>query len=118
MAECYLATWNSSPVAFCAVVALYGFKGRRRIHRVVTLPDYQGLGIGARLTETVAKEQRRRGHRVNITTSHPAMIAYCQRSSRWRTVKVSKVGSGMQRKGAKRFNSSAGRSVVSFEYIE
>jgi len=38
-ARCFLALWEGNPVAFCAVVSLIGRKGRRRISRIVTLPD-------------------------------------------------------------------------------
>ena len=49
--DCYLTLWQDRPVVFCAVLPLFGYKGRRRISRIVTLPDYQGLGIGVRLME-------------------------------------------------------------------
>ena len=37
---------TAMPVAFCATVSLIGRKNRWRISRIVTLPDYQGIGIG------------------------------------------------------------------------
>ena len=74
-AHCYLATWNGQPVAFCAVLAMPGRKGRWRISRIVVLPDYQGIGVGRRMLDAVAGLYTRDGGRMNITTSHPAMIA-------------------------------------------
>ncbi len=114
-AECYIAAWDDRPVAFCAVAALAGRKGRRRISRLVTLPDYQGIGIGMSLAETVAVLYRRRGHRVNITGSHPAVIAHCRRSPRWRSVSVKPVGSRDGRIPG--YRGSLGRAVVSFEFV-
>ena len=90
--------------------------GRWRISRLVTLPDYQGLGIGMRLLETVADVHREEGHRVNVTASHPALIAHCRRSPKWRTVNVKKAGSAHRGWAAKRYRGSVGRAVVSFEY--
>jgi GNAT superfamily N-acetyltransferase len=113
VAWCFLALWEQSPVAFCAVVPLFGKKGRRRISRIVTLPDYQGIGIGMRLCETVAALQRAEGYRVNLTASHPAVLAHCRRSPRWRAIGVRKTGS----KGCDRYRGSAGRAVVSFEFV-
>jgi len=113
VAWCFLALWEHSPVAFCAVVPLFGKKGRRRISRIVTLPDYQGIGIGMRLCETVAELQRSEGYRVNLTASHPAVLAHCRRSPRWRAIGVRKTGS----KGCERYRGSAGRAVVSFEFL-
>jgi GNAT superfamily N-acetyltransferase len=112
--ECYIAAWDERPVAFCAVAALAGRKGRRRISRLVTLPDYQGIGIGMSLAETVAALYQRRGVRVNITASHPAVIGHCRRSPLWRSVSVKPVGaSGGRMVG---YRGSLGRAVVSFEY--
>jgi GNAT superfamily N-acetyltransferase len=116
-ATCYLATWDEQPVAFCAVVALLGRKGHKRISRIVTLPDFQGLGIGMKLAERVAAHERSRGFRVNITASHPAVIGYCARSPAWRTIAVNRLGRRGQRIGERAIKTSAGRGVASFEFI-
>jgi GNAT superfamily N-acetyltransferase len=116
-ARCFLALWEGVPVAFCATLPLVGFRGRRRISRVVTLPDYQGVGIGAAVMEAVAEVHRAEGHRVNITASHPAVIAHCRRSPRWRTVGVLKTGTQGARRLAPGYRGSLGRAVVSFEYL-
>jgi GNAT superfamily N-acetyltransferase len=115
-ASVYVALWGETPVALCATVALYGHAGRRRIHRLVTLPDFQGVGIGARLLDFVAQKKQREGQRVNITTSHPAVIAHCRRSSRWRAVGVQRSGGARQKKEGVRIRGSSGRATVSFEY--
>lgn len=116
-ARCFLALWEGIPVAFCATVSLIGHKGRWRISRLVTLPDYQGLGIGMSMLETVADVHRQEGHRVNVTASHPALIAHCRRSPKWRTVDVKKTGSARVTKFVNNYRSSIGRAVVSFEYL-
>ena len=41
-------------MAFCATVSLIGRKNRWRISRIVTLPDYQGIGIGMAVMEAIA----------------------------------------------------------------
>ncbi len=116
-ARCFLALWEGSPVAFCATLALIGWKDRWRISRVVTLPDYQGIGIGMALAEAVAELHRGEGHRLNVTASHPALLAHCRRSPLWRAVQVRKTGSRGAEKFAKGYRGSAGRAVVSFEYL-
>ncbi len=116
-ARCYLATWDDRPVSFCATVSLIGRKGRWRVSRLVTLPDYQGIGIGTAVLETVAELHRGEGHRVNVTASHPAMIAHWQRSPRWRIVSVRKTGSRRTERFVRGYRSSAGRAVVSAEYV-
>jgi len=116
-ARCFLAVWHETPVAFCATVTLIGRRGRWRISRLVTLPDFQGVGIGMRLAETVAELHREEGHRVNVTASHPALIAHCRRSPRWRAVAVRKTGSRRTERFIHNYHGSAGRAVVSFEYV-
>jgi ABC-type thiamine transport system ATPase subunit len=116
-ARCYLATWGDEPVAFCATLHLYGFRGRRRVTRIVTLPDYQGIGIGARVLDAVARHESADRQRVSITSSHPAIIGYCRKSPAWRAVQVSRAGNRKHyRKHDKLVRTSQGRAVVSFEY--
>lgn len=117
-ARCYLATWEGEPVTFCATLPVIAKRNHRRFTRIVTLPDYQGMGIGMRVVAAVASLHRAEGLRINVTSSHPALIRHCARSSDWRTVNVKKTGASPS--GSKRFakyRSSAGRAVVSFEYV-
>jgi GNAT superfamily N-acetyltransferase len=114
-AKCYVAWWQNEPVAFCATLPVYGRKGHYRISRMVVLPDYQGIGLGMRVTEAVGALYRQAGYRFNLTGSHPAVIAHCRRSSAWRTVGVRKTGS--RPKPGDKYRGSQGRAVVSFEYL-
>lgn len=115
--RCFLALWRGEPVAFCATISLIGAKNRWRISRIVTLPDYQGVGIGTAVTEAVADLHLAEGHRVNITAGHPAVIAHCRRSDRWRAVGVRKTGSRSARRFIGNYTASSRRAVVSFEYL-
>jgi len=116
-ARCYLVTWEGEPVAFCATLPVITKKNHRRFSRIVTLPDYQGMGIGMRAAEAVASLHRREGHRMNVTSSHPALIRHCRHSKIWKTVNVKKSGSSTRdAAGIAQYRSSAGRAVVSFEY--
>ncbi|MEO0531943.1 MAG: GNAT family N-acetyltransferase, partial [Planctomycetota bacterium] len=101
-ARCYMATWNGEPVSFAALLPIIAQKGRRRFSRIVTLPDYQGVGIGMQTVEAVADLQLAEGLRVNVTSSHPALIGHCQRSPRWRTVHVKRTGQSTCRSRRKR----------------
>lgn len=117
VSQCYAAYWNGVPVAYCVVANLIGHKGRRRISRIVTLPDYQGIGIGMRVAEAVSWLYKDQGLRMNITASHPAVIAHCRRSPLWRAVNLKKTGSQGTQKFIKNYRGSSGRAVVSFEFI-
>jgi GNAT superfamily N-acetyltransferase len=115
-ARCYLATWKNQPVTFCATLPIYGCQRHYRISRIVTLPDYQGIGLGMRVAEAVAELHVAEGLRFNVTASHPALIAHCRKSPHWRTVNVLKTGSRPGRKANEKYRGAIGRAVVSFEY--
>ena len=116
-AQCYLAFWDETPVAFCATLPIFGATGRRRVTRLVVLPDYQGLGIGTAFIEALGDLYRERSLRFSITSSHPSIINHCKRSSYWRAASLSKFGRHGKVDGARRTGSSLGRAVVSFEYL-
>src|SRR5262249_3313940 len=83
-ASCWLACWNGRPVAFSAWLPFVGSgPPARREHRTVTLPDFQGIGIGNAFANTIAAMWKCFGYRAVSTTTHPAMIAYRHRSSLW-----------------------------------
>jgi len=109
--------FEDTPVAFCAVVAALGWKRSKRITRLVTLPEFQGLGIASRLAEAVATHESAKGNRVTITASHPAILAHCSRSRSWKYLGVKKTGSTRQQIGQRAIRCSAGRAVASFEFV-
>jgi GNAT superfamily N-acetyltransferase len=55
-------------------------------HRTVVFPDWQGLGIGERLTSHVGEQLARSGQRLRATLAHPALINARRSSPRWREV--------------------------------
>jgi GNAT superfamily N-acetyltransferase len=118
-AHCYLGMVDRQAVAFCAVLPLIGFVGRRRISRLVVRPDFQGVGIGRAVLNAVAAFYPR----TSITTGHPAMIMALKNDRRWRCTSVARAGFRRQRKAIHRASfrggaigsSSTGRIVCSFE---
>lgn len=115
-AQCYLAFWNETPIAFCATLPLFGSVGRRRASRLVVLPDYQGLGIGTAFLEAIGDLHRERSLRFHVTSSHPSIVNHCERSIYWRNVSFSKFGRQGKFDGERR-SGSLGRAVASFEYL-
>ncbi|MGA2257759.1 MAG: GNAT family N-acetyltransferase, partial [Thermoguttaceae bacterium] len=119
-AHCYLGLIDQQPAAFCAVLPLIGFPGRRRISRIVVRPDFQGVGVGRAVLGAVAAMYPR----MSITTGHPAMIVALKNDANWKCTAVKKTGHANQRKaiGRQSFTggairtSSRGRVVCSFEF--
>jgi GNAT superfamily N-acetyltransferase len=56
----------------------------RRGHRTVILPDYQGMGIGVRLSDALGMLMLREGYRYFSKTSHPRMGGYRNNSPLWK----------------------------------
>ena len=115
-ARCFTALWNRKPVAFCATLPLIGRHNHWRITRLVVLPDYQGVGIGMRVAEAIAELHHAEGRRMNITASHPAVIAHCRGSPRWRLVQLRRNGSRPSSRYSN-YQGSTTRPVASFEYV-
>ena len=115
----YVAFINSEPVAFCAVTHLVHntiFNGKR-LHRLVVLPDYQGVGIGTRLLNYVASRWYLAGYRMFARFSHPALVASLERDDRWR---LTDAGSrSPSHEGIDKLNESGSsrRLTTAWEYI-
>ncbi len=105
---------SAVPVAFAAIAPVAGFGGYWRFSRVVVLPDYQGIGIGAAFRDTVAGMEAPGCRRLSLVTSHPGMIRSLHVSRNWAA--VSTVLS--QPRKSRRGSPPAGqRRVCSFVWI-
>lgn len=61
-------------------------KNIKMAHRTVVLPDWQGLGLSGRLVDWMGQHLYEQGWRLHRSIAHPAVIAHCARSPRWRAV--------------------------------
>ncbi|GIW83086.1 MAG: hypothetical protein KatS3mg105_4893 [Gemmatales bacterium] len=86
-AVCFVAFWGEQAVAFSAWLQALTPARCKREHRTVTLPDFQGVGIGHRLADFCAALWKALGYRVRSTTAHPGYIAARQRSPNWQLVR-------------------------------
>jgi GNAT superfamily N-acetyltransferase len=132
-AQCYVATWNGSPVAFTSYLHFPHATARniKRGHRTVVLPDFQGVGIGNRLSEWLGSHLRAGGWRFRSVTSHPAMIRHRSKSPLWRLESIGRMsqhsarhrsmagvgGFSSGQASAMRRSSSANRMTASFEFV-
>jgi ABC-type transport system involved in cytochrome c biogenesis ATPase subunit len=113
-AVCFLATWQDRPVAFSAWINHVGAgPPTRREHRTVTLPDYQGAGIGNVLSTLIASLWQALGYRARSTTTHPALIAARRRSSLWRMHRPP----SLLTSGDRRMRHAGTRLTAGFTYI-
>jgi len=68
-------------------------KGWKRVHRMVVLPDYQGIGIGIKFINEVSKHYFEDGLNMNLTTTTPAFVGGLRRSDKWSLVRVGRMKS-------------------------
>lgn len=83
----FLFEWNGKPVAINAVISQPSghFKNGVRESRIVVLPDYQGMGIGSKVSEITAAIYKNSGYKYFTKTIHPALGNYRNNNpDKWR----------------------------------
>ena len=109
---------NGEIVGFCAVLHFPHPKNAKikRCHRLVVLPDYQGIGIGGRLLNRVGDYYIKNGFDFRIVTSTPS-LAHSLKRTGWKLQNQGRIGN-MQKSGIAAFNktSSYKRLTLSLKY--
>jgi len=84
-ARCFVGLINGEPAVFCGV--LYRMhpksKGIYGLSRLVTLPDYQGLGAAMAVTDKLASCYKALGARFRTYPAHPSLIRSFDHSRVW-----------------------------------
>lgn len=122
-ARCFVAYIDETPVAFTSYIHFMHprTKNIKMGHRLVVLPDWQGLGIATYLGEWLGQYLWERGYRYRSTTAHPAMIHIRSKSPRWKDTTVNS-GGKLRTTTAKSQNikaniSSRKLTTRNFEYV-
>lgn len=92
-ARCWLVLWGRTPIGFASALAFPNgnMKNAWREHRTVVLPDYQGLGLGVRISDKIAQMFIDQGCRYFSKTAHPRMGEYRNASSLWKPTSKNKM---------------------------
>jgi GNAT superfamily N-acetyltransferase len=120
---CYVALLDDVLVGFTSYGVMPGFPPPQyaaREHRTVILPDYQGIGIGIRLSNWLAQMLQSSGYRVYSKTSHPRMGEYRSHSELWKPTSQNMKTARKQAHGEKTFGTVwpvKERPAYSHEYI-
>jgi len=116
-------------IGFCAILQCCGWTGRDRISRIIILPDYQGIGIGTKFLNSVAKDHFKTGRQLSITTAHPGFIKSLFKNTAWKFKGRAKLGTSPSGKDNPRRKTSGtsgisgtsgcflSRTSISFERI-
>ena len=83
-AQVYLAYINNQLAGFISILHLPNRdKTIKKVHRLVILPDYQGLSIGVKLLNEIGKIYKKDGWRFTIVTSSPSLMFSLKRQVEW-----------------------------------
>lgn len=121
-AKCFILTYNNRPIAFRAVISMPTSNGTAHLrgHRLVVLPDFQGLGIGTKFTEIVARiVTEKYNKKFFICTSNPAFIHSLKKNLKFKLISFghkSLKGVSLKSKNNK-YKGSSSRVTASFQYI-
>jgi len=82
-AQQFVGVVNGEIVCHTGIIYFPMKKGKKRVHRLVVLPDYQGVGIGTAFINAVGEIVAQDGFELNLTTTTPALVGALRRSPRW-----------------------------------
>lgn len=122
-AQMYLIYWGTTLVAMNSVLPIPSgtSKYSYRSHRLVVLPDYQGLGIGTKINEFFGKYYVERGMKYFIRTTHVRLKRHLASKDVWRaTATNGKLRSGVNDdidKKKIKIHFDDKRIAASFEYM-
>jgi len=115
-ADCYVGYIENNPACFFAVLhfphAL--IKNFKKGHRLVVLPDYQGLGIGHKFSTHIAEMYVKMGNRFIITSSTKALFFQRAKDKRWIVTRKGRTG---ESEGIMKGSTSTRKMTYSYEYI-
>lgn len=99
-AEQFVGVMNNEIVCHTGIIHFPMHKGKKRVHRLVVLPDYQGIGIGTKFIKEIAKIIDKRGFELNLTTTTPALVGALRKDNEWI---LARYGRADNSKGWKRY---------------
>lgn len=117
-AQCFGLMIDGALASFTAILHRPTNRSRvKGISRIVTLPDYQGMGLAFALADVVGAAYRATGCRLRNYPAHPSFIREHDRSPKWALIK--RPGIYAKPKGRTSITTGkwGGRPCAVFEYV-
>jgi GNAT superfamily N-acetyltransferase len=114
-----LFEWDSRPIGIVAIInqPRKGCSNGFAISRVVVLPDFQGMGLGVKISEFAGSVIRNQGGVCFIKTVNPALGEYFNNSVNWRKTSSNGKSRKLKEDTDKRARNRLERLSYSHEYI-
>lgn len=120
-ATCYGLFENNEMIAFCSIIHFPHPRAKniKREHRLVVLPDYQGIGIGSMFSNVIAKMYKEKGYRFIATTSAKNLIKKRMKDCHWKCIRYGKTKESSDKSTIKKLRGTHRTTVntASFEYV-
>tara|TARA_R110001599_G_scaffold334255_1_gene550573 strand:+ start:138 stop:560 length:423 start_codon:yes stop_codon:yes gene_type:complete len=118
-AKCFVGYIEDNPVCFFAVLHFPHpkVKNFKKGHRLVVLPDYQGLGIGHIFSSAIAQDFIDKGYRFIITSSTKSLYNQRAKDERWKVTRKGRTSNTSVKTGVLRDTISSNKLTYSYEYV-
>jgi ABC-type lipoprotein export system ATPase subunit/GNAT superfamily N-acetyltransferase len=117
--KCLLFEWNNKPVAIGCVLNTprRGIPNGVAISRIVVLPDFQGMGLGSKLSTFLGGIFKNEGNKLYIKTVNPALGEFFNNSPLWKGTSKNGKGKKADEFDTHRYKNRLTRVSYSHEYI-
>jgi ABC-type lipoprotein export system ATPase subunit len=121
-ARCYILFADGMPASFAGVLHRpISAKGKRvpvwGVSRLVTHPDFQGIGLAFVLLESLGDLYAKDGKRLRTYPAHPVLVKNFHKNKRWRCIKNFGATTSINRTSKYRTDQFGGRINAVFEYM-
>ena len=116
-AQQYVGIMDGKLVCHTGVIQAPLRKGFKQVHRLVVLPDYQGIGIGTRFITFIAEEYRKQNQTMKLITTTPAIRFALDKSTKWTLTRSGYVQPSGNTKYMKHWSNSESSKRITYTYV-
>lgn len=92
-------------------------KGFKQVHRLVVLPDYQGIGIGTQFITFISQCFKENDYTMKLITTTPAIRFSLDKSPYWTLTRSGKVKPNGNKKYLTHFSNFESSNRVTYTYV-
>jgi GNAT superfamily N-acetyltransferase len=116
-AQQYVGIMDGTLVCHTGVIQAPLRKGFKQVHRLVVLPDYQGIGIGTKFITFIADNYEKQGLIMKLITTTPAIRFSLDKSPKWTLTRSGYVQSAGNTTYMKHWTNSQSSNRVTYTYV-